>query len=69
MAKRYSISVGINDYIDCKELSFAVKDAEDIADVLERFCNVDNDNVRLITSEKRKPNSDPWATFCDTIEI
>lgn len=68
MGKRYSVSVGINDYIDCKDLTFCVKDAEDVANTLINFCNVDNDNVRIVTSEKRKPNNDPWTTFCETID-
>jgi len=68
MGKRYSVSVGINDYIDCKDLTFCVKDAEDVAKTLINFCHVDNDNVRIVTSEKRKPNNDTWTTFCETID-
>ena len=68
MGKRYSISVGINDYIDCKELYFCVKDAEDLSNILVDFCNLNKDNIRLVTSEKKKPNNNPWETFCEIIE-
>src|ERR1700749_1879679 len=68
MGKRYLISVGINDYIDCKDLNYCVKDAENVSETLVDFCNVDKDNVRIIASEKRKPNNDPWTTFCEVIE-
>ncbi|MBN8669661.1 MAG: caspase family protein [Chitinophagales bacterium] len=67
MGKRYSILIGINDYTDCKDLSFCVKDAEDIAKTFVDFCNVESENVTIITSTKRKPNSDPWSTFCEAI--
>jgi len=68
MAKRYLISVGINDYVDCKNLNFCVKDALDITNVFVNACNVDSEDIRIITSEKKKPDSDPWKTFCEVIE-
>lgn len=68
MGKRFSVSIGINDYIDYKDLTYCVKDAEDVSQTLVNFCNVNNDNVRIVLSEKRKPNNDPWRTFCETID-
>lgn len=68
MSKRYVISVGINDYTSATELDYCVKDANDISKVFINFCNVDNENTRIITSEKTKPNSNVWLTFCETIE-
>ena len=68
MSKRYAISIGINDYLKATQLDYCAKDANDISNVFINFCNVDYNNTRIITSEKTKPNSNPWLTFCETIE-
>ncbi|MBK7669580.1 MAG: caspase family protein [Sphingobacteriaceae bacterium] len=68
MGKRYSIAVGINDYVDCKNLKFCVKDAKDITDVFTRICSVGEEDWRIIKSDDKEPNSDPWKTFCDTVD-
>src|ERR1035437_45347 len=68
MAKRYLISVGINDYVDCKSLNFCVKDAEDVTNVFVRACNVEAGNIRIVSSKKEKPDGNPWETFCEIIK-
>ncbi|MCF6132502.1 caspase family protein [Flavobacterium wongokense] len=67
MSKRYAITIGINDY-EIKPLSFCAKDASNMAQVFTEFCNVDDGNLRIIKSEKTKPNGNIWETFVKTIE-
>lgn len=64
---RYAIIIGINDYTDARALNYCVKDAEDIRDTFVKFCNVENTNIRLITSEITKPQANPWTTFKEII--
>ncbi|TGK89249.1 caspase family protein [Leptospira noumeaensis] len=68
MGKRFLVSIGINDYVNHKNLDFCVKDAEDITNVMSKFASVEKENTRIITSEITKPNSNPWDTFCDSID-
>jgi len=64
---RYAIIIGINDYTDARTLNYCVKDAEDIRDTFVKFCNIENANIRLITSEITKPQANPWTTFKEII--
>lgn len=68
MGKRYAIAIGINDYFNLTELSFCVKDSVDFTNTMVDFCNVKKENIRIITSEKTKPNANPWLTFCEVIK-
>lgn len=68
MGKRYAVLVGINDYVSSNDLSYCVKDAKDVLDVLVDFCNVDKDDIRLITSEKISPRKGIYEAFIDIID-
>jgi hypothetical protein len=64
---RYAVIVGINDYENARRLKYCAKDAENIADTFVNFCNVESENIRLITSSIIRPQANPWATFKDII--
>lgn len=65
---RYAIIIGINDYLDARQLNYCAKDAEDIENTFVNFCNVQSDNVRLITSLITRPQANPWNTFKEVID-
>jgi hypothetical protein len=65
---RYAIIIGINDYVNARELNYCAKDAEDIENTFVNFCNVQSDNVRLIISSIKRPQANPWNTFKEVID-
>ncbi len=56
MERRFAIIIGINDYSQ-KPLDYCVKDANDIANILERSCNFDSNDIRIIKSSETNPQT------------
>ena len=60
--KRFLISIGIDDY-ELSPLDFCAKDARDITQAMNAFCNVDSKSIYPITSEEYRPNRRIFEAF------
>lgn len=62
MDRRFAIIIGINNY-NKSPLNYCVKDANDIAEILEKRCRFNKDDIFIITSSDTSPISDISGHF------
>ena len=65
--RRFAIIIGINDY-DKNPLKCCVKDALSVADILEKKCRFQNEDIFVIKSDLDNPIRDISGHFYEAIK-